>query len=295
MAQDLEFSVLLAEPLTPPTFYADASPWGVGCSLMAVFFFLCPLLAPRAINATDGMLLIAVMETLAIILSIFIYNYRKSEQIATKKHQWMSEQIAEREKQSSDLTQRARNSRNSFYGALKPLPDLLRAADSLMSQAEEEFQERAYAPFWDCVEQAAIKLGTFQSNLKKMEAEAASYSTILTGKIHNFPPLTIQQGSVPDPCRIADRLRLLARKGQKDFEFATICEHRKTQKVILEGFRTLGEAISNLGLTISESFSHATKAIEETSDRHLEEQARLRGAFESAAEEWVEQKRLYGG
>src|SRR4051794_32135269 len=89
MVRDSEFSVLLAEPLTPPTFSADASPWGVGCSLMAVFFFLSPLLGPLLVphprSTTDSILAIAAIETFAVVLSIFIYKYRKSSQIAAKR------------------------------------------------------------------------------------------------------------------------------------------------------------------------------------------------------------------
>jgi hypothetical protein len=82
--------------------------------------------------------------------------------------------------------------------------------------------------------------------------------------------------------------------GQRGIEFATIWEHRKTQRILLEGFCTLGEAVGNLSLTTDNVFSRVKKTVEEMSLRLREEQVRLRDVFEDAVKTWEEQARLYG-
>jgi hypothetical protein len=294
VTKEVEYSVLPIEPSAPPDFHSDVQPWGVGCSLMVAAFFLSAPVTGNS-NSSLGVVIsvILVLEIGAVALSYYIYDTRKSTQIDNQRKTWLQEQITDREKEAQERSQRARQAMDSFHSALQHLPHSLRGAGHFLDRAEEEFQERAYAPFWDNIEQAAIRLGSFNSNLVRLETEARSYNNILNGRVHNFPPLLIQGDEVPNPAGCADRLRQLVRRGQKDFEFATIWEHRKTQNVIMEGFRTFGEAVNNLGFAIGDSFSRATRTLEESSARQLEEQAKLRGSFETAVNRWKEQKRLY--
>jgi len=291
MTKEVEYFVLPIEPSVPPDFYSDVQPWRVGCSLMVVAFFLSAPLTGGSNSVGVVISAILVLEIGAVALSFYIYNARKSTQIDNQRKAWIQEQITDREKEAQELSQRARQAMDSFHSVLQNLPNFLSGADHFLGRAEEEFQERAYAPFWDNIEQAAMRLGSFNANLARLETETRSYNSILNGRVHNFPPLLTQHAAVPDPSGHADRLRQLVRKGQKDFEFATIWEHRKTQKVIMEGFRTLGEAVNNLGLTIGDSFSRATRTLEESSARQLEEQVRTRGAFETAVTRWEDRKK----
>jgi len=235
-----------------------------------------------------------LLEIAAIILAALTYSAKKKVQIDAKKEEWMRQKIAEHGTKAAELTQRARQIMDSFYGGLRSLPKQLKEADNFLSKAEEEFHEKAYAPFWDNIEHAALGLGAFNANLTRLETGAESYRRLLKGELHNFPPLVIRSNEIPNPARETERLRQLVRMGQKNFEFATIWEHRKTQRVILEGFRTLGEAVNNLGLTIDDSFSRVTRTINENSDRQREEQVRLRKVFEETVIKWEERKRLYG-
>jgi hypothetical protein len=295
-AKKLEYSVIPAEPLSPPSFSSDISFWGVGGSMMAVAFFLTMLLTGDAPTSEGGKVFLAFLffEVSAISISILIFNQRREDQLGTKRAEWMAEQIAERGKKARELGERAREAMNRFYASLRDLPGYLEAADMFLNHADQEFQERAYGPFWDNIEQSALQLGAFNSNLARIEGEAVSYKNLLAGQIHNFPSLVVEDGAVPNPTPQADRLRRLARMGQKDFEFATIWEQRKTQNVIVEGFHTLGEAVNRLGITMGNSFSRVNSTIEESSNRQLQEQVQLRGTFELALREWEEQKRLYG-
>lgn len=294
MAEEIEYYVLPAESADPPNFTADESPFGFGCALM-IPAFACSLVVGEVIkDDTAVMTIFILLEVGAFVLGVFIGNKRSTANVYAKRLEWARQEIAERGNDARNLTQRAREAMEQFYGDLRSLPELLDDADSFLLDAGEEFREKAYAPFWDNIEEAAMKLGEFSASLTRLEAQATSYRRLLAGQVHNFPPLTIGADGLPNPARQAESLRQLVRMGQKDFEFATIWEHRKTQRVIIEGFRTLGEAIDNLGAVVDDSFSRVTRTIEETASEQREEQVRFRESFDRAARKWEEQKRLHG-
>lgn len=295
MADKLEYRVIPAEPPDPPSFAVKASPWGVGCILMFVALIITVVIDLYS-NLTANLSLFFSLEVAAVILASIFYSTTKEARRRAAIEEWRQQKIAEHSSKALELTQRARQTMDMFFVTLRSLPSLLRDTDNLLSHAEEEFDGRAYAPFWDNIEQAALRLGVFNSSLARLEAVVESYKCILHGQVHNFPPLAVQSGDIPSPARQAESLRQLVRMGQTNFEFATIWEHRKTQAAIMEGFRTLGDAVNNLGLRIDDSLSRVTKTISESSTRQQEEQLRLRETFEDAVrkwEEWEEQKQLY--
>jgi hypothetical protein len=294
MAKNLEYYVLPAKPPDPPNFTTDVSPWGMGCLLMFIALALS-LFVERAMGTSPFTLaLFFVLEVAAIVLAGAIYGERKKSESDNKNADWMRWRIKEAEERAGELTQRVNQSTDRFSNGLRSLPKLLGEVDMFLDDAEAEFQDKAYSPFWDNIEWAALRLGEFTVSLKCLEKEVGSYNSLLHGQMHNFPPLAVHSVNIPNPARQTERFRHFVRMGQKDFEFATIWEHRKTQKVILEGFRTLGEAVNNLSLTVDDSLARVTKTIEESSNRQREEQVRLRETFESAVTKFEEQKRLYG-
>lgn len=77
--------------------------------------------------------------------------------------------------------------------------------------------------------------------------------------------------------------------GQTNFQFANIWEHRRTREVLIAGFRTLGEAINNLGATIEYSVSDLQRSISSDIANLVEEGIRTREAFDKRM---VEQNRM---
>lgn len=284
-------TVIPDEMPKPPLFTSNATPWGSGCLLTFGALFLSISLFELS-GATIFVFLL--LELFAIGYAYHLYDQRKRSEIQSQLAEWMRKEIGGREYEAQRTTEEARNLAESFHDQRQVLPELLRKAHSYLSAAEEEFQEKAYSPFWDNIEQAALSLGSFNSGLRRMESIFNRYNEVLRGRVHNFPPLDLKLGELPSPTPQAEGLRRLARMGQKNFEFATIWEHRKTQKVILEGFQTLGEAVNNLGTTVDDSFSRVVKSIEGNSARSLDESVRFRESFEDTARKWEEHKRLHG-
>lgn len=286
-----DYSVLPAESFEVPAFKANVSPFGLGCLLM-IAAFLGAIIAANG-SGDKFITLVLFLEVGALMLAAVVYYIREKRQVHAQEVDWMCHSIAAREKEAHDLTQNARQARDSLFKELRGLPLLLRDVDASLLNAEEEFGGKFYAPFWDNVEQAAIGLGAFNSSLSRIKSGVDSYKSMLFGRTHNFPALDIRSQDIPSPAQQTERLRQLVRSGQRDFEFATIWEHRKTQKIMLEGFRTVGEAISNVGLMVGDSLSRLNITLEEISGQQLDEQVRLRESFSDAVRKWKERKRLY--
>lgn len=71
--------------------------------------------------------------------------------------------------------------------------------------------------------------------------------------------------------------------------YANIWEHRRTRKAIVEGFRTLNEAINNLGDTIDYSISNLQGSISSDTAKVVQEQIKNR---ESVDKRLLEQNRM---
>lgn len=163
------------------------------------------------------------------------------------------------------------------------LPTSLERASEFLNQAKIEYNDNAFGPFWDCVEEAARNLASFNDIICKLSQSAENYYNSLYNIEHNFPVFFPAHEDLPDPKPILEELEVLVRKGQTNFQFAIVWEHRETREVLIAGFHTLGEAISNLALTVEGSFDELNTSISTNISRLVEEQIRSRESFEKHA------------
>jgi hypothetical protein len=56
-------------------------------------------------------------------------------------------------------------------------------------------------------------------------------------------------------------LRSIVRVAQKNFQFATIYEQRKTNQLLIGGFSTLAQAINDLGSRLESSLDELTSSV----------------------------------
>lgn len=143
----------------------------------------------------------------------------------------------------------------------------LEKANRTLSQAEHEFNERAFGPFWDAVETAAVELGKYRDGLEELARAAEWYQQGLSKTNHTFPEW--QQAVVPPgaPSSTLLRFRAIVRRGQTDYEFSSILEQRLTREVLIRGFKHLGEALSGLNQIVESKFSEMQCRIEALSKR----------------------------
>lgn len=290
MAGPLQHQILPEKIPEAPTFDAVKVPnWG--CFLAFGALILGAIISAHINQEPAGSIIIVTLIIVAIVFSSIQHRQAKRTQIEAQASQWMRQQISERESKARELTVRASGLLRNCQDNLRSLPELVRAADRYLDSAEEDFLDRAYAPFWENVEQAAVSLGKFNSRLKQVEVDSRSYSAVLQGRVHNFPAIVVYPDQIPVPSRQAERLRQIVRRGMKDFEFATMWEHRKTQNIMIEGFNSLGDAVNSLGAAVEDSASRVSRAIEESSSQIREEQKQIKLTVEDALAKWEEKKR----
>jgi hypothetical protein len=210
--------------------------------------------------------ILLVVGVAVLAASVFVYRYDKARapQVYKEKvEQALAELKAKRIENSLSearrLTSRALNIVASHQDNLSTLPRLLSHVDRYLEKASTEYQEGAYAPFWDNVEIVAEGLSKFNNSLSVMGKLALDYNELLAGETHNFPALESKE--IPDSRDTLDRFAKLVRQGQTNFEFAVIWEHRRVREGRVEGFSTLAELVDNVELTINQSLRDLERGV----------------------------------
>lgn len=193
------------------------------------------------------------------------------------------------EKEASSLTSSLTRTYESSVSLATELPQHLNQASGLLRQAETEYTDSAFAPFWDAVENAARQLAAFNDKAKQLSKNADEFYNKLDGRKHTFPTFPANSRAIPNPTTVVNELRRIVRMGQTNFQFANIWEHRRTREVLIAGFRTLGEAVNNLGATIEYSISGLQQSVSSDVAKLVEQEIETREALDKRM---LEQNRM---
>ena len=153
-------------------------------------------------------------------------------------------------------TIKALNLYNSALKNAQILPEILNKNSEWINRAEYEFKNNAFDPYWDAMEKATEGLYYFNEITQKISKNRINYYKILQGESHNFPDYPVKFDQIPNPMPYVERYYKTLRLGQTNYEFTDIWRHRKTERVLIEGFKSLGEAIEDLTNTVKMGFSH---------------------------------------
>jgi hypothetical protein len=198
-------------------------------------------------------------------------------------------EIQRAESEAHMLTYQVARTYESALTITGQLPQHLASASNSLRHAEEEFAENAFGPFWDAVENAANHLAAFDNKTRQASRLADEYYKALNGWSHSFPSFPLSSRNLPSPSSAVGELRRIVRMGQTNFQFANIWEHRRTREVIVAGFRTLGEAVSNLGSAVENSIYGLEQSISSDAARSVLEQIKTRDKLDRRM---VEQNRM---
>lgn len=140
------------------------------------------------------------------------------------------------------------------------MPEHLRTAEAHLDQAEVDFADGAFAPFWDSVEMAVQALGRFDESVALIKQHALSHADLVTDHKRNdynivnknklthpglvekwqrdiyngdppaFPLASQSVAALAVGTDTSRRMNAIVRKAQRDFQFATIYEQRKTNQ-----------------------------------------------------------------
>ena len=189
----------------------------------------------------------AVSTGLAGLIGVGILVFTKQLEL---KRLRASKAVAENLKKAQEarqLTERAQSLRSGSIVVQQSMPGLLSNAGEWLEEAQKEYRDHAFAPFWQTVENATLCLAHFGECVRKLNRYAQEYAKTLEGKQHNFPPFPVRPVDLPDPTPIVEQLRRVVRMGQTSIDFALIWEQRMTRRVLALGFNTLHDAIEGLG------------------------------------------------
>lgn len=162
-------------------------------------------------------------------------------------------EVGRKEKEAQALTQQLRELLKESLDTQAKLAASLASAVRAVEEAEREYAESAFDPYWTAVEEAAEGLAAYDQGVRRLSRGAREYYERLEGRRHNFPAFPFRAETLPDPAPVVAEFRRVVRLGQANFEFASIWEHRLTRHIT--GFRNLGDAVKNLGGALERSFS----------------------------------------
>lgn len=212
---------------------------------------------------------------LSIAFDYLLRRTRTKEILKRKRHQAQKQRTDRARLTATHLIQIVQ----SIPGETTSIAAHLDNANAWLDLASEEYRNRAFAPFWDAVENAAVELANIRSRIVQLGRKSDEYYSTLSHVQHTFPLLPLDPGAIPDISGTAARLSQLTRRGQTDFQFATIWEHRKTRECIVAGFESFGEVVMDAGKVVASSIEDLRISLASDASRIVHEQIATRDAI----------------
>jgi len=158
------------------------------------------------------------------------------------------------------LHQRLLSLVNESTTIFQNLPVEIDKAERALSDAEEEFADGAFSPFWAAIERSVTHLAHFNHDIKQITNKFNYYESE-KNKLDSAPPaFRLNINTLPDATCTADRMRSIVRPAHKDPHFATIYEQRRTSQILVEGFTSLGQAIDEMSYRLESSIGALEKS-----------------------------------
>lgn len=145
------------------------------------------------------------------------------------------------------------------------MPEHLTNAEGWLDQAEVDFADGAFAPFWDSVENAANWLASFDERIRQIENNLSRYIELIS-KYYDVPPsFPLAHQSVERlgvGAATAKRMHAIVRTAQRNYQFASIYEQRKTNKILVAGFTNLAAALNDMAWHITDSINDLSSSVQ---------------------------------
>lgn len=286
---EAQYQVLMEEPKGPTWREVAKSLWGdvgvVAVATLVILFLWTSFVDVARMNgafakSTTGLLILVYVGWVPFFFVIgVLWAYRLN------RNDIWRDRLTAKQAEARQLTQRAGDALASSARLVSDLPAALEAARGWLRRAEAEFQERAFGPFWDALEKTASNLEVFRKGVTTVNQNADTFYKALEGHRHSFPSFGPRPEALPDPRPVVEDLQQLVRRGQTDFQFANIWEHRRTREVLIAGFRTLEDGISHLGYAISSSLSDLQSTLSSQLAEIVEQQVALHETVEAQGAE----------
>lgn len=150
-------------------------------------------------------------------------------------------------------------------GLFESMPKSLISAEKLLDQAQVDFADGAFAPFWDDIEKSAKRLGHFDEAIRSIGENSSRYTDMIKqyeGTPVAFPIDRRAVAKLEVGTGTAERMKAIVRTAQRNFQFATIYEQRKTNQILVAGFRSLAQALDKMTWQITTSISDLSSSVD---------------------------------
>lgn len=178
------------------------------------------------------------------------------------------------------------------------LPLILSDAELWLDQAENEFSEGVYSPFWEAMEGAVQSLSKFNKTIRLIESAQQRYEIEAPPLAPDAVSFSLGVRVLPSPSATNQRMKAIYRRAQKDPHFAQIYEQRRTNAILIEGFRSLGDALNYLGdrieselRSLSDHLDFRLTDLESALRDSSQQMERQHEAFLQTAQSWREEAR----
>lgn len=144
-------------------------------------------------------------------------------------------------------------------------PTHLTAAEDQLDQAERDYAEGVFAPFWDSIERAANSLGRFDGEVRAINDASSRFTALVKvyeATVPHFPLSSNSVGKLAAGTGTAERMKGIVRRAQRDFHFSTIYEQRKTNQILVAGFTNLAQALDQMTWRITSSINDLSSAVQ---------------------------------
>lgn len=214
------------------------------------------------------------MEWMSLIAGIIVLAKLISR--ATEKEKQRQAAMAKRKAEEEALVRRHKEEQERYrtqmiyYGdqaldRFESLPKHLSTAERHLNQAEVDFADGAFAPFWDSIEEAAKALGHFDEGVRGINDNASRYTKLINTYEGTPPEFSLERQSVAKlggGTGSAERMRAVVRKARPNFQFATIYEQRKTNQILVAGFKSLAHALGEMTKQITASIDDLASSVD---------------------------------
>lgn len=164
------------------------------------------------------------------------------------------------------IAQEVTSNNEASISLLEKLPRDIERVEQCLDDAQTCFTQRAFAPFWDSVEKAALTLGFFDERVGQIQRYSARYVDLSREYRGKLAPFSVSSHCAPK-LRIAaessKRMHEIVGAAQRDFQFSVIYEQRKTNQILVAGFKSLAQALERMTWQITASIDGLEATVEQ--------------------------------
>lgn len=222
--------------------------------------------------------LIGVAIPIGFVIARVRAELRRKEELCLRAAREAGKELRKREEERKQREQeqlrreRERAERSRIEAQVASLAGHLSRAESNVIRAEREFSQKAYSSFWDQVELCVGELADYRNGCDALKHDSYFQQFQKMGMLGYEPsqqPKVILRITIPDGRPVAHRLLSVTRKAETNYRFASIYETRKTQRILIKGFRSVTAAVHAMESSISNTLSDFSSELLSTEDEQL--------------------------